>query len=119
MNDYRYGSTMLPNGWITKEDKIWDSSNEKTYAIRDMLTDLVKEQGGLKRDDFVNQNWFITQYGKADDNGVVADENKGDILTLREGKGKALWERLQNKEICVMVEGERNPIHRCFGEHPQ
>ena len=109
VNDYRYGSTMLPNGWITKEDKIWDSSNEKTYAVRDMLTDLVKEQGGLKRDDFVNQNWFITQYGKADDSGVVADENKGDILTLREGKGKALWERLQNKEICVMVEGERNP----------
>ena len=106
MNDYRYGSTMLPMGWITEEQKLWDSANEPVYAVRDMLTAYVAEKGGLKRSDYVNQNWFITQYGQANDEGVVTD--KGDILSLRNGEGKALWEKLVNKEICVVLHGERN-----------
>ncbi|MET4693244.1 bifunctional metallophosphatase/5'-nucleotidase [Endozoicomonas lisbonensis] len=107
INDYRYGSTLLPMGWITEDDKLWDSSNETVYAIRDMLTEKVAKQGGLKREDYVNQNWFITQYGQADDNGKVTD--KGAILALREdgGAGQELWERLVNKEICVVLEGDR------------
>ena len=110
VNDYRYGSTMLTKGWITKEDKIWDSSNEKIYAIRDMLTDLVAQNNGLNRDDYVNQNWFITQYGKADDKGNVAE--KGAILKLREdgGEGQKLWKRLVDKEICVVEKGEGDEL---------
>ena len=107
VNDYRYGATMLEHGWITEEDWIWDSSNETVYAVRDMLTAMVAEQGGLRRDDYVNQNWYITQYGPANDDGVVADGDKGAILELREGEGKDLWERLTNKEICVVLHGER------------
>ena len=107
VNDYRYGATMLAHGWVTEDDWIWDSSNETIYAVRDMLTDMVAQQGGLNRDDYVNQNWFITQYGEADDNGNVAE--KGAILALREdgGKGQELWERLANKEICVVLKGDR------------
>ena len=107
VNDYRYGATMLSRGWVSADDVIWDSSNETIYAVRDMLTDMVAKQGGLNRDDFVNQNWYFTQYGPANDDGVVADKDKGAILALRDGEGKKLWERLTNKEICVVMKGDR------------
>ncbi|MCQ1058647.1 bifunctional metallophosphatase/5'-nucleotidase [Photobacterium sp. ZSDE20] len=106
INDYRFGSTMLVEGWVTEEDKIWDSSDLDTYAIRDMLTNYV-EENGLDRTKFENVNWFIKQYGESDERGVVAPHLKGEILQLREDDtaGKELWERLQNKEICVMRSG--------------
>ncbi|KHT64991.1 hypothetical protein RJ45_03390 [Photobacterium gaetbulicola] len=106
INDYRFGSTMLVEGWVTEEDKIWDSSNETIYAIRDMLTEYVG-LNDLYRTEFENVNWYIKQYGPSDAKGNVADEDKGEILQLREdgGEGQDLWERLQNKEICVMRSG--------------
>ena len=112
INDYRYGATMMGrNGWITPEDKLWDSSNETVYAIRDMVTELVAKQGGLNRDDYNNPNWFISQYGDIDEKGQTIAGKEGDILKLRNdgGKGEALWNRLVNQEICVVLEGERTP----------
>ncbi|MGF1684750.1 bifunctional metallophosphatase/5'-nucleotidase [Photobacterium minamisatsumaniensis] len=105
INDYRFGSPMKEVGWVTEEDVIWESSAEQIYAVRDMLTAYVAEKGVLERSEFENNNWYIKQYGPSDANGVVADDVKGDILTLREGEGKELWGRLQNKEICVMRSG--------------
>ncbi|PSW21866.1 bifunctional metallophosphatase/5'-nucleotidase [Photobacterium sanctipauli] len=107
INDYRFGSPMKEVGWVTDEDVIWDSSAEPIYAVRDMLTDYVAKTGVLDRVKFENTNWYIKQYGPSDTDGVVADEHKGAILTLREdgAEGEALWNRLVSKEICVMRSG--------------
>ncbi len=112
INDYRYGSTMLPQGWITESDVIWESSNEPTYAVRDMLTDYVAESGKVSAADFTTANWHIVQLGTIDNigNPIV----KGEMITTREAEGKALWNKLVNKEICVMRSGagDRTSIHR-------
>ena len=113
INDYRFGSPMTEKGWVSEEDVLWDSSAEPVYAVRDMLTDYVANKGVLDRSEFENVNWYIKQYGPSDANGVVADEDKGVILQLREdgAEGEALWNRLQNKEICVArEEGRGNSI---------
>ena len=43
----------------------------------------------------------------SDADGNIAQEDKGEILLAREDgcEGEALWNRLQNKEICVMRSG--------------
>ncbi|MBY5945077.1 bifunctional metallophosphatase/5'-nucleotidase [Photobacterium rosenbergii] len=107
INDYRFGSPMKEVGWVSDEDVLWDSSAEAIYAVRDMLTDYVAKNGELDRSKFENVNWYIEQYGPSDANGVVAEDEKGAILKAREDgdKGEALWNRLQNKEICVMRSG--------------
>ncbi|WP_087023759.1 bifunctional metallophosphatase/5'-nucleotidase [Thaumasiovibrio subtropicus] len=114
INDYRYGTTLLAQGWITESDVIWESSNEPIYAVRDMLTDYVAKAGKLAAADFTHPNWHILQLGTIDNTGQ--HQTKGDIVTLREGAGKSLWERLQNKEICVMRSGagDRTAIHRAL-----
>ena len=112
VNDYRYGATMTGReGWITEDQKIWDSANETVYAVRDMVTEMVEQQNGLKAEDFVNQNWYFTQYGPTNDQGQVLEGEKGAILSLRNdgGEGEALWSRLTNGEICVTISGERTP----------
>lgn len=108
VNDYRYSSTMITNGWVTEEDVLWTSANETVYAIRDMLTEYVNDHQILSSNDFINQNWYIKQMGKMTPDGVWDDATKGDILKAREGEGKALWERLQKQEICVIRDGNRD-----------
>ncbi|MDV5168122.1 bifunctional metallophosphatase/5'-nucleotidase [Photobacterium rosenbergii] len=107
INDYRFGSPMKEKGWVSDESIIWESSAEQVYAVRDMLTAYVADKGVLDRSEFENVNWYIEQYGPADANGNIAQEDKGDILLAREdgADGEALWNRLQNKEICVMRSG--------------
>ncbi|MBC7005610.1 5'-nucleotidase C-terminal domain-containing protein [Photobacterium sp. BZF1] len=105
INDYRFGSPMKEKGWVTDESIIWESSAEQVYAVRDMLTAYVAEKGVLDRSEFENVNWYIEQYGPADAEGNIAQEDKGAILLARENEGEALWKRLQNKEICVMRSG--------------
>ncbi|MBC7006054.1 5'-nucleotidase C-terminal domain-containing protein [Photobacterium sp. BZF1] len=102
INDYRLG-TLLGQEWITGEQVIWDSSNEPVYAVRDMITEYVESEGVLDRSKFENVNWYIKQYGPSNAAGDVSEQ--GDILTLREGAGAELWQKLQNKEICVMRSG--------------
>ncbi|MCQ1059344.1 5'-nucleotidase C-terminal domain-containing protein [Photobacterium sp. ZSDE20] len=102
INDYRLG-TLLGEEWITGEQVIWDSSNEPVYAVRDMITEYVENEGVLDRSKFENVNWYIKQYGPANAAGAVSEQ--GDILSLREGAGAELWNKLQNKEICVMRSG--------------
>ncbi|WP_413110239.1 bifunctional metallophosphatase/5'-nucleotidase [Thaumasiovibrio sp. DFM-14] len=112
INDYRYGSTMLPKGWISEDNVIWDSSNEATYAVRDMLTDFVADVGKLDANAFANANWHIKQMGTINDKGEHL--TKGEITALRDAEGQALWAQLQNKEICVMRSGagDRTAIHK-------
>ena len=111
MNDYRFGATMGAEGWITEEDKLWDSANEPVYAVRDMVTQWVSEKGGLDMADYNNPNWFFTQYGPVNMQGQVIEGQEGAITQLRNdgGEGEALWNRLVNREICVYLEGERTP----------
>ncbi|AJR06465.1 bifunctional metallophosphatase/5'-nucleotidase [Photobacterium gaetbulicola] len=110
INDYRLG-TLLGQAWIIREQVIWDSSNEPVYAVRDMITEYVENEGVLDRSKFENVNWYIKQYGQSKATGEVTE--KGDILSLREGVGAELWQKLQNKEICVMRSGPgaRNSIN--------
>lgn len=103
INDYRFGSPMKEKGWVTDESVIWESSAEQVYAIRDMLTEYVAENTHLDRSDFEKVNWYIQQYGQSDESGFVA--RKGEILASRADEGAELWQKLQNKEICVMRSG--------------
>ena len=112
INDYRYGATMTGReGWITEDQKLWDSANETVYAVRDMVTEMVEAKGGLKVEDYINQNWYFTQYGPTTDEGQILEGEEGSIISLRNdgGEGEALWNRLQNGEICVNLVGDRNP----------
>ncbi|QLK44651.1 bifunctional metallophosphatase/5'-nucleotidase [Vibrio owensii] len=99
MNSYRFGSQIQKFGWASKDDVFYDSVNEQVYAIRDMLTAYVEENKGINVADFSGSvgNWSFTQYLPS-----------GDITTLREGEGKALWDQLKNMEICVSIDLE-NP----------
>ncbi|PMH46699.1 hypothetical protein BCU68_01295 [Vibrio sp. 10N.286.49.B3] len=109
VNDYRYSSTLISKGWITEDDMLWISADEPVYAIRDMLTAYVNEAGTLDAEQFVNQNWYIKQFGKMNLDGTWDEATKGDILKARETEeGSALWKKLQNKEICVVRDDNRD-----------
>ncbi|MCV5663129.1 hypothetical protein OFN50_29270, partial [Escherichia coli] len=99
MNSYRFGSQIQKFGWADKDDVFYDSVNEPVYAIRDMLTAYVEKNHGIDVADFSDNvgNWAFTQY-----------QPSGEITTLRDGEGKALWEQLKNMEICVSIDLE-NP----------
>ncbi|MBC7001702.1 5'-nucleotidase C-terminal domain-containing protein [Photobacterium sp. BZF1] len=108
VNDYRFSSTMVPNGWVSEEDELWNSADETVYAIRDMLTEYVAETGTLSAGEFTNQNWHIVQYGQTDAEGNLVGD-KGALLKARETEeGSKLWQQLQNKEICVVREESRD-----------
>ncbi len=112
VNDYRYGETMLAKGWITADDNLWQSTNETVYAVRDMLTAYVEEHGTLNRDEFESSNWYIKQYGEVSPFGTIT--KPGEMLQTRNrGEGAELWEKLQNKEICVLRDAAdaRSSIH--------
>ncbi|MBY5991018.1 bifunctional metallophosphatase/5'-nucleotidase [Ferrimonas balearica] len=106
VNNYRFGD-LVRRGWVRPVDVLYDSVNEQVFAIRDMLTAMVGEYsdqyGALKADQFINQNWHFVQYGQADEQGQVAEP--GAILQARadDAEGQALWSRLQNGEICVII----------------
>ncbi|MGR5118983.1 bifunctional metallophosphatase/5'-nucleotidase [Vibrio astriarenae] len=112
VNDYRYGTTMLSKGWITEDDNLWQSTNEPVYAVRDMLTEYVEINGTLDRKEFDYQNWYIKQYGIVAADGTITEQ--GSMIDTRETEGKALWEQLQNKEICILraEAGPRSSIHK-------
>ncbi|SON52321.1 bifunctional metallophosphatase/5'-nucleotidase [Vibrio tapetis] len=103
VNDYRYASTLLAKNWVTNSDKLWISTDEKTYAVRDMLTDYVANNKTLNASEFYSSNWSIKQVGKLDKNGHWIESSKGAILKAREnGAGQILWNKLQNKQVCVV-----------------
>lgn len=91
VNSYRFGSQLLSKGWADKSEVYYESTNDPVYAIRDMLTDYVREHKGLNVDDFDDDlhNWSFLQ--------DVA------FSSARAGKGKVLWNKLRNKEICVRI----------------
>lgn len=91
VNNYRFGSQVLKNGWAKKEDVFYESTNEPVYAIRDMLTAYVAQNNGLSVEDWSDDlnNWEFVQ---------TATFEKA-----RAGAGKDVWQKLQNKEICVVI----------------
>ena len=106
VNDYRLGDPLLKNGWVEESDVIWDSANETVYAIRDMLTKYVSDNQTLNSKEFASNNWYIKQYGQANDQGVIT--HKGELLQTREGEGSELWQELQRKQICVVRDASRS-----------
>ncbi len=101
LNSYRYGSQVKKYGWVsdTGEDKFYDSVNETTYAIRDMLTGFVLTNKAVNAGDYINNNWEFKQYQA---NGAIT------LARTDKGAGQALWTQLVNKEICVKIDPE-NP----------
>ena len=57
LNSYRWGSQIKKYGWGVDADVYYDSVNEQTYAIRDMLTEYVGKNTGVAAADFTNPNW--------------------------------------------------------------
>ncbi|SHO57315.1 bifunctional metallophosphatase/5'-nucleotidase [Vibrio quintilis] len=93
VNSYRFGTQLKTYGWATSDDVYYESTNEAVYAIRDMLTDYVQTNKGINVDDFDdNMNWSFVQ-----DAAIAAARTDGD-------KGQALWEKLQNKQICIQID---------------
>ncbi|TKB49652.1 bifunctional metallophosphatase/5'-nucleotidase [Ferrimonas aestuarii] len=99
LNSYRWGSQIKKYGWGVDADVYYDSVNEQTYAIRDMLTEYVGENAGVAAADFTNPNWEFVQY--AADGAITQLRNDG-------GAGEALWNKLRNMEVCVKID-EDNP----------
>lgn len=95
LNSYRWGSQIKAWGWATDEDVYYDSVNEQVYAIRDMLTEYVINNQGVSAADFTNPNWEIKQY---QDNGAIT------LLRNDGAAGEALWNQLENKEICINID---------------
>ncbi|GAA4890000.1 5'-nucleotidase C-terminal domain-containing protein [Ferrimonas pelagia] len=112
LNNYRYG-ILLAEQWLDPQTDhvLYDSGNDSVYAIRDMLTEFVaseyEQYGALKMEKFINQNWYLTQYGKPDAQGHIAEP--GAILLARQdgGAGEALWQQLRTGQVCVAISGER------------
>ena len=93
VNNYRYGTHLKRKGWATDADIYYESTNEPVYAIRDMLTDYVAKNKGINVDNFDdNENWSFVQ-----DAAFKTARTDG-------GKGQALWNKLQNKEVCVQID---------------
>ncbi|WED24286.1 5'-nucleotidase C-terminal domain-containing protein [Vibrio sp. JC009] len=93
VNNYRYGTHLKRKGWATDADIYYESTNEPVYAIRDMLTDYVAANKGINVDNFDdNKNWSFVQ-----DAAFKTARTDG-------GKGQALWNKLQNKEVCVQID---------------
>lgn len=91
VNNYRFGSHLLKKEWAKKDDVFYESTNEPVYAIRDMLTAHVAQNKGLNVEDWNDDlnNWEFVQ--------TAAFEK------ARTGAGKEVWQKLQNKEICVVT----------------
>lgn len=98
VNNYRFGSQLQRYGWASADDVFYDSATDSVYAVRDMMSEYVELNGGVHAEDVFEQNWHFVQYG--------TDEQPGELMALRQdgGEGQALWERLQNMEICVQID---------------
>lgn len=84
VNNYRFG-TLLNNGWVTNDDKYYDSYEElqDSGRIRDLIIKYVQEEQGGKIDPKVDNNWKII--------GTNFDKEKQDIV----------FEKVRNGEIKI------------------
>lgn len=84
VNNYRFG-TLLNNGWVTNEDKYYDSYEElqDSGRIRDLIIKYVKEEQGGKIEPEVDNNWKII--------GTNFDKEKKDMV----------FEKVRNGEIKI------------------
>ncbi|SKC73615.1 5'-nucleotidase C-terminal domain-containing protein [Maledivibacter halophilus] len=84
LNNYRLG-TLLNNGWVTNEDKYYDSYEElqDSGRIRDLIIKYVQEEKGGKIEPKVDNNWKII--------GTDFDKEKQEIV----------FEKVRNGEIEI------------------
>ncbi len=87
VNNYRYGNLMSA-GFVTDDDKVFDSNNEILSTIRDMVIDYVTKKGTI--DPECDHNWKITglvEYPEAEE--VYEKVRKGEI-EIERGNRKSL-----------------------------
>ena len=82
INNYRYG-TLLQEGWVTEDDKYFDSGNDEVSTVRGFIIKYVKEEKGGTLKPIVYNNWEIV--------GVKLDYPQRD----------AIYEKIKNGEIIV------------------
>lgn len=58
INNYRFG-TLTTNGWVTEDDKYFDSGNDEISTIRGLIIEYVKTEKAGKIDPKVTNNWEI------------------------------------------------------------
>ncbi|PSV17133.1 bifunctional metallophosphatase/5'-nucleotidase [Photobacterium kishitanii] len=93
LNSYRFGTQGITNGWFTKDDVFYDSSDATVPAIRDMLTAYVTEHNGISlNDEHLNttNNWHILQLAP---NGEIS-KNRAD---------NKIWQQFTNKQLCIHI----------------
>ncbi|WP_305404939.1 bifunctional metallophosphatase/5'-nucleotidase [Photobacterium leiognathi] len=93
LNSYRFGTQGVPNGWFTKDDVFYDSSDATVPAIRDMITAYVTEHNGISiNDEHLNttNNWQIKQLAP---NGEITQNRANSDI----------WKQFANQQLCIHI----------------
>ncbi|WP_060989141.1 bifunctional metallophosphatase/5'-nucleotidase [Photobacterium leiognathi] len=93
LNSYRFGTQGVPNGWFTKDDVFYDSSDATVPAIRDMITAYVTEHNGISiNDEHLNttNNWQIKQLSP---NGEITQNRANSDI----------WKQFTNQQLCIHI----------------
>ncbi|PSW58182.1 bifunctional metallophosphatase/5'-nucleotidase [Photobacterium leiognathi] len=93
LNSYRFGTQGVPNGWFTKDDVFYDSSDATVPAIRDMITAYVTEHNGISiNDEHLNttNNWQIKQLAP---NGEITHNRANSDI----------WKQFTNQQLCIHI----------------
>ncbi|WP_318436450.1 bifunctional metallophosphatase/5'-nucleotidase [Photobacterium leiognathi] len=93
LNSYRFGTQGVPNGWFTKDDVFYDSSDATVPAIRDMITAYVTEHNGISiNDEHLNttHNWQIKQLAP---NGEITQNRANSDI----------WKQFTNQQLCIHI----------------
>ena len=93
LNSYRFGTQGDTNGWFTKDDVFYDSSDATVPAIRDMITAYVTEHNGISiNDEHLNttNNWQIKQLAP---NGEISKNRTNSDI----------WKQFTNKQLCIHI----------------
>ncbi|WP_318453765.1 bifunctional metallophosphatase/5'-nucleotidase [Photobacterium leiognathi] len=93
LNSYRFGTQGVPNGWFTKDDVFYDSSDATVPAIRDMITAYVTEHNGISiNDEHLNttNNWQIKQLAP---NGEITQNRANSDI----------WKQFTNQQLCIHI----------------
>ncbi|WP_318464241.1 bifunctional metallophosphatase/5'-nucleotidase [Photobacterium leiognathi] len=93
LNSYRFGTQGVPNGWFTKDDVFYDSSDATVPAIRDMITAYVTEHNGISiNDEHLNttNNWQINQLAP---NGEITHNRANSDI----------WKQFTNQQLCIHI----------------
>lgn len=93
LNSYRFGTQGVTNGWFTKDDVFYDSSDATVPAIRDMITAYVTEHNGISiNDEHLNttNNWQIKQLAP---NGEISKNRANSDI----------WKQFTHQQLCIHI----------------